>query len=269
MAVDRIIDGGNAFDWGRAAGDYAKFRDIYPDEFYQRIIDLGLCIKGQDVLDLGTGTGVLPRNLYRFGAQFTGTDISAGQIEEAERLSTESGMDIKYMVSAAEDVNFPANSFDVVTACQCYIYFNEKVVLPKIHGMLKDGGRYCILWMAWLPYEDRIAQASENLVLKYNPAWTGGGTKRHELVIPEWAQSLFSVRNSIQYDLKLPFTRESWHGRIRACRGIGASSLPDEAIAEFEREHIEMLNGLPETFEILHFAAILDLLKSPGPANRS
>jgi len=45
------IDGGNTFDWNRASKEYAQFRDIYPEEFYQRIIGLGLCIKGQRVLD--------------------------------------------------------------------------------------------------------------------------------------------------------------------------------------------------------------------------
>ena len=57
----KTIDNGKTFDWGRTSSDYAKYRDIYPDEFYKRIIDLGLCTKGQKVLDLGTGTGVLPR----------------------------------------------------------------------------------------------------------------------------------------------------------------------------------------------------------------
>ncbi len=55
------IDHGKVFDWGRASADYAKYRDIYPQEFYQKILDLGLCQAGQKVLDLGTGTGVLPR----------------------------------------------------------------------------------------------------------------------------------------------------------------------------------------------------------------
>ena len=68
------IDHGKVFDWGRASADYAKYRDIYPQEFYQRILDLGLCQAGQKVLDLGTGTGVLPRNLYQYGADFTGID---------------------------------------------------------------------------------------------------------------------------------------------------------------------------------------------------
>ncbi|MCL1981549.1 MAG: class I SAM-dependent methyltransferase [Clostridiales bacterium] len=261
MRRNEKIDAGSAFDWGRASKDYAKFRDIYPSEFYQKIIDLGLCTKGQKVLDMGTGTGVLPRNLYRFGAKFTGTDISADQIEEARRISQEKGMDIEYAVSSAEDVDFPANSFDVITACQCHIYFDNKIVLPKIHEMLKENGHYCMMWMAWLPDEDRIAQASENLVLAYNPSWTGAGSKRTELNIPEWAHMLFTVRNSILYDVKIPFTRESWHGRIKACRGIGASSLSGEIISEFEREHTELLNSFPETFEILHFVAILDLVK--------
>lgn len=67
--VDENIDGGKAFDWGKTSADYAKFRDIYPQEFYDKMIKRELCIKGQRVLDVGTGTGVLPRNMYRYGAK--------------------------------------------------------------------------------------------------------------------------------------------------------------------------------------------------------
>ena len=50
---DKRIDEGKAFDWGKTSEEYAKYRDIYPDEFYKKIADKGLCIEGQDVLDLG------------------------------------------------------------------------------------------------------------------------------------------------------------------------------------------------------------------------
>lgn len=36
---DERIDGGKAFDWGKASADYAKYRDIYPQEFYDRILE--------------------------------------------------------------------------------------------------------------------------------------------------------------------------------------------------------------------------------------
>ncbi|MBR3863043.1 MAG: class I SAM-dependent methyltransferase, partial [Clostridia bacterium] len=87
--VDKRIDGGKAFDWGRTSVEYAKYRDIYPQEFYNKIISRGLCVDGQTVLDLGTGTGVLPRNLYRYGAKWVGTDISKNQIEQAKKLSVD------------------------------------------------------------------------------------------------------------------------------------------------------------------------------------
>ena len=31
--TNKNIDGGKTFDWGRTSSDYAKFRDIYPQEF--------------------------------------------------------------------------------------------------------------------------------------------------------------------------------------------------------------------------------------------
>ena len=74
--IDRDIDGGKPFDWGKTSNDYAKYRDIYPREFYDKIVSRNLCVSGQSVLDLGTGTGVIPRNMYKFGAKWTGTDIS-------------------------------------------------------------------------------------------------------------------------------------------------------------------------------------------------
>ena len=127
------------FDFGRTSVDYAKYRDIYPQEFYERIIARNLCISGQVALDVGTGTGVLPRNLHRYGAKWTGVDVSENQIEQARILSA--GMDIEYHVAAAEDMSFPESSFDVVTACQCFSYFDHKRTAPLFRDILKPDGR--------------------------------------------------------------------------------------------------------------------------------
>lgn len=178
MIVDRRIDDGTPFDWGRASADYARYRDIYPPQFYRMILDRGLCRDGQHVLDLGTGTGVLPRNMARYGATWVGVDISAEQIGQARRLSesAEATRGIEYHVSAAEDVDFPDASFDVVTACQCFWYFDHEAVCGRLRRLLKPGGRFLVMVMEWLPFEDEIAGASERLVLKYSPHWSGAGS---------------------------------------------------------------------------------------------
>ena len=256
------IDGGKAFDWGKTSQGYAVYRDIYPPAFYRRIVDMGLCTKGQDVLDLGTGTGVLPRNLYPYGARFTGADLSENQIVQARVLAEKEGMDIDFVVAGAEGISFPPKSFDVVTACQCFLYFDKGVALPKIHAVLKDKGHLLILWMAWLPFEDEIAKASEDMVLRYNPGWTGAGSLRPDTDKPPlWAPPLFQVANYFQYDLQVPFTRESWHGRMLACRGTGASLSPQD-LADFEQEHRQFLEGCAPSFEILHNVSVLDLVKT-------
>ena len=254
---DRNIDGGKAFDWGKTSYDYAKFRDVYPKEFYDKIVDRKLCIKGQRVLDIGTGTGVIPRNMYSYGAKWTGTDISENQIEQAVILSH--GMDIDYYVTPAEDIDFPDNSFDVITACQCFWYFNHEQINLKFVKMLKPDGRILILYMAWLPFEDKIAASSEKLVLKYNPKWSGAEEKMHPIFIPDCYNENFELIYHEEYPLNVHFTRASWNGRMKACRGVGAS-LSEEEVSAWENEHKRLLVEIaPDEFEILHYGAIAEL----------
>lgn len=257
IITDKTIDGGKGFDWGRISAEYAKYRDIYPAEFYRKIISRGLCIKGQSVLDIGTGTGVLPRNLYSYGAKWTGTDISEEQIRYAQKLSA--GKDINYYVCATENLNFPENSFDVITACQCFWYFNHEKVMPNLYRMLKPDGKLLVLYMAWLPYEDEIAGKSEELVLKYSPEWSGAGGKLHPIHIPDCYKLKFDIIDREEYLLDVHFTRETWHGRMKACRGAGAS-LTQEELGKWEEEHLKMLSECaPEEFDVRHYAALAEL----------
>ena len=258
---NRSIDKGQVFDWGRTSKEYAKYRDIYPKEFYEKLAELSLGIKGQKALDIGTGTGVIPRNMYGYGADWTGVDLSENQIAYADKLSREAGLDICYLVSAAEDINFSEESFDVIMACQCFMYFDKEILLPKIHRMLKKDGHFAVLFMAWLPEESEIAKTSEEMVLKYNPSWTGGHKTRYTLETPPWCKDLFEPVHMLTYDLPVTFTRDSWHGRMKACRGIGASSLSKDEIAAWEKEHLEYMQTVPEFFDILHYVTILDVKK--------
>lgn len=253
------IDKGKAFDWGKTSGDYAKYRDIYPQEFYDYILQLGLCRDGQKVLDIGTGTGVLPRNMYRYGAIWTGSDIAENQIEQAKRLAKEAGMNIDFFASEAEAVSFPSETFDVLTACQCIWYLNHEITSVNFADMLKKGGKFLILYMGWLPFEDETAAQSEKLILKYNPGWTGCNDTVHPVLVPDEYLTRFHLTSRKEFRVDVPFTRESWHGRMRACRGVGASLTPEE-LAFWDAEHRKMLlENTQESFTIKHYVSVAEL----------
>lgn len=91
------VDHGNGFDFGRAAADYAKYRDIYPASLYRKLEETGAVRAGLRVLDAGTGTGVLPRAMYGTGARFTGIDLSPEQIEAARACRPEKRSNTAYL----------------------------------------------------------------------------------------------------------------------------------------------------------------------------
>lgn len=198
--------------------------------------------------------------MYRYGAKWTGTDISENQIAQAKRLSK--GMDIDYYTRSTENIAFPDHSFDVITACQCFWYFDHERCMPNFYRMLKPDGRILVLYMAWLPFEDKIAEASEKLVLKYSPKWSGAGETMHPIQIPGCYYEKFELVYHEEYLLNVAFSRESWNGRMKSCRGIGAS-LTEAEIAMWEEEHRKLLDEIaPDEFEILHYGAIAELKKS-------
>lgn len=121
--VNESIDSGKEFDWGRASEDYARYRDIYPHEFYEKLLSKGLCRKNQRILDIGTGTGVLPRNLSKFGGEFTGVDISKIKLNMQNFSPKRPVSTLTITFGSAEQLPFEDKSFDVVTACQCFYYF--------------------------------------------------------------------------------------------------------------------------------------------------
>jgi hypothetical protein len=124
--------------------------------------------------------------------------------------------------------------------------------VPELYRVLKPGGWLVTSHFCWLPRLDNIARQTESLVLQINPNWTGGDWSGTIPPEPESTAPFFDVRAMFYYDEPIVFTRDSWRGRIRACRGVGAA-LPPEKVAEFDAAHAELLERIaPETFPVLH-----------------
>jgi 2-polyprenyl-3-methyl-5-hydroxy-6-metoxy-1,4-benzoquinol methylase len=63
-------------------------------------------------------TGVLAREFARRGASVTGIDISPEQIDAAKELAVRDNVNVDFITLKAEDMQYEAKSFDIVSAGQ-------------------------------------------------------------------------------------------------------------------------------------------------------
>lgn len=226
-------------DFGRTASDYGRHRAGFPDSFFERVSDHGIGLPGQRVLDLGTGT--LARGFVRRGCEATGLDPSEELMREAARLDGEAGISVRYVVGKAEKTDFPDDSFDVVTAGQCWHWFDRALAAEEARRVLEPGGRFIIAHFDWLPLSGNVVEATERLIERHNPGWgMGGGTGMYPAWLTDVAVAGFEGIETFSFDLDVPYSREAWRGRIRASAGV-AASLPEDEVRRFDSRLASLL----------------------------
>jgi SAM-dependent methyltransferase len=223
-------------DFGKTASDYGKFRAGFPDEFFKRLHTYGLGAAGQRVLDLGTGTGTVARGLALRGCRVTGLDRCDVLIAEARRLDTEAGVAVAYVTATAEATGLQSSSFDVVTAGQCWHWFDAPAAAREALRVLVPAGLLVIGHFDWIPLPSNVVAVTERLIEQYNPAWKMGGMNgTHGDYLADISLAGFRDLETFSFDIDTPYTQEGWRGRIRASAGVGAS-LPPARVAAFDAE---------------------------------
>lgn len=245
-------DGEREIRWSDAAGDYVRFRSGPPASWYRVLAAHGIGVRGQRLLDLGTGPGFVALHYARGGLAVAGIDPDAGQIAAARAAAETEGLAVDFRVAPAEELPFGPGAFEVATAAQCLLYFDAPRVVEELRRVLVAGGLFVTGHLSWLAREDEVARRTEELILAHNPDWSAGDWSGVVPVRPDWAQGLVEWRGCAVWDEHVPFTHASWRGRMRACRGIGAE-LGAAAVAAFDRELQALLETLvPQEFSVRH-----------------
>jgi SAM-dependent methyltransferase len=229
-------------DFGRTAKDYAAHRAGFPTELFVRLATMGLGRSGQRLLDLGTGTGTLARGFARRGASVVGVDPAEPLLVEARRLAAHEGVQVDFRVGRAEDIDSPDDAFDVVTAGQCWHWFDRPAAAAECRRVLVDGGTLVICYFDWLPVPGNVVAATEALILEHNPEWPlAGGLGMYPLWTLDVAEAGFTGLETFSFDVDVSYSHEAWRGRIRASAGV-AASLPPDAVANFDTELAALLD---------------------------
>ncbi|GAA2009112.1 class I SAM-dependent methyltransferase [Brevibacterium samyangense] len=153
-------------NFGANADLYEAVRPGYPAEALPVVLGQEDSVRPLRVLDLGAGTGKLTRALMAdpgvAEVQAVDPDASLLALNPAPRA-----------VGTAEDIPFPADSFDLVTVAQAWHWVDEARAAEEIARVLVPGGRLAILVnqldvrVDWVLRLSRIMHAGD----VYRPAW--------------------------------------------------------------------------------------------------
>lgn len=229
-------------NFGKAAADYGAYRAGFPDSLFDRLAACGIGRPDQVVVDLGTGTGTLARGFARRGCLVTGVDIDGRMLAQARDLDAQAGVLVNYLEAPAERTGLPDQSADVVSAGQCWHWFDRVRAAEEVRRLLAPGGRLVIAHFDWLPLPGNMVEATERLIARYNPTWDlHGGLGMHPQWLPGLGAAGFRNLETFSYDVHVPYRPEAWCGRIRASAGVAA--LDPATVSRFDAELARLLQA--------------------------
>lgn len=243
-------------DFGRHSEDYGRFRPGFPPSFYRRVAAIVGGFRGKEVVDLGCGPGVMALALASRGASVVGVDRARAQIEVGRQLARERKLDdvVQLRVASADATGLPDGCADLVTAGQCWWWFDSAATLSEVERLLRPGGWLVVAAYCYLSHRSEEARAAEALVLELNPSWDLAGSTG---IYPKWIDGLrtahLHLEEQLCYDTDEIFTHEALRARMRTCNGVGSGGMSPEQVREFDRRLATLLRDrFPEPLAIPH-----------------
>ena len=128
------------------------------------------------VLDVGTGTGAVASSMALLGHKVTGIDLTSNMVRRARGNAQRLGFDIDYLVTAADDLPFAEDTFDVIISrLVTWALPEPEKTFRQWQKVLKPGGLLIYLDSNCYLYQyDKKAKAERDLVMEKTGSVHGG-----------------------------------------------------------------------------------------------
>jgi ubiquinone/menaquinone biosynthesis C-methylase UbiE len=210
------------------------------DGFIDNLIDLTVFNPDDVVLDVATGTGVIPLKLVARGtktAQIVGLDITPAMLRKAalKKKTTAPAAHIDLTCASAMGMPYRAGVFNVIVCGLATHHLDVPLVLSEMHRVLKPGGRLTIADVggsaAWRqpPVKHLIKAATFLYFLPkhgYARARSEASALNHVYTGKEWKEELEVIGFNKITIIELP-ANHAWSPTplvIRAVKNFGVTS---------------------------------------------
>jgi len=195
--------------WWDPDGEFRPLHEINPLrlDWIRQHVELD----GSKVVDIGCGGGILTESMAKAGAIVTGIDMADGPLSVARLHQIESGAEVDYRQSTAEELAASeAGQFDIVTCLEMLEHVpSPAAIIASVHTLLRPGGQAFFSTINRNPKSFMLAIVGAEYVLKMLPA----GTHEYQKFIrpselDDWARTAgLALKASIGMHYN-PLTRE-------------------------------------------------------------
>jgi len=142
----RVTGTGSAADvWSGAS--YERIAETFAP-IHDRVVAALELEPGTQLLDVACGTGGVAVRAARAGAEVTGIDISADQLEKARRAAADTGLAIRFDEGDAEELPYGHGAFDVVASAFGVVFApDHERAGTELARVCRPGGR--LVFTAW------------------------------------------------------------------------------------------------------------------------
>lgn len=188
------------------ADTYAKYRPSYPVTYLEYLIAANNLTADSVIADIGSGTGILTKQLLERGLQVIAVEPNDDMRQSAE----ESLSAYPYFTSlngSAEQSGLSAESVDLITVAQAFHWFDHVRFQAECRRVLKPNSQVALVWNS-RDASSELVQADHKLCATYCPSFkgfSGGIEEKPEVYGQFFREGQYEVRefaHPIEFDLE-------------------------------------------------------------------
>lgn len=122
---------------------YAKYRPTYPEKCIESIIKRTGISNGDSIADIGAGTGIFTKLLFRNNYALYAVERSKDMFNELKKLSYHK---FKIKNAPAEQTGIDSKSIDLIVVAQAFHWFNKAKFKEECIRILKNNSNVVLIW---------------------------------------------------------------------------------------------------------------------------